>query len=192
MESEYITREEYNRVRKLLTPDNRLALDVSIETGLRIDDVLSLRAENLSTDNHITYTASKTGKNGTVKIPKRLADRLRGNAAFGWFFPHAKDKDKHRTRQAVWKNLRDKCAELGFAAHISPHSARKTFAAELYRKKGFRAVQRALQHDNAGTTMLYAYSDIKRAGARAPATQKENDEILGILREIRDILRQLI
>ena len=42
---------------------------------------------------------------------------------------------------------------------ISPHSMRKVFAVELYREKGFRAVQEALQHANCATTEIYSFAD---------------------------------
>lgn len=182
MVSEYITKDEYNKVRRLLTAENRLALDLSIKTGLRIGDIVALPAEALGADNRLTYTAAKTDKTDTVKVDKRLAERLRRNADNRWLFP-AKVGNNHRTRQAVWKNLRDCCERLGLQAHITPHSARKAFAVELLHSKGLKAVQRALQHDNTGTTMLYAYSDITRAatpaqGARAAARGEASTRVI--------------
>ena len=42
---------------------------------------------------------------------------------------------------------------------ISPHTLRKVFAVELYREKGFKAVQTALQHTNSATTEIYSFAD---------------------------------
>ena len=36
---------------------------------------------------------------------------------------------------------------------------RKVFAVELYREKGFQAVQEALQHSFAATTEIYSFAD---------------------------------
>lgn len=45
-------------------------------------------------------------------------------------------------------------------AGLSPHFARKDYAVEVFREKGFAAAQEALQHDRADTTMLYCFSDL--------------------------------
>ena len=42
---------------------------------------------------------------------------------------------------------------------VSPHTLRKVFAVELYREKGFKAVQEALQHTNGATTEIYSFAD---------------------------------
>jgi site-specific recombinase XerD len=51
------------------------------------------------------------------------------------------------------------CTRLGISENASPHSARKTFAVDLFREKGLPAVQKALQHDRPETTKIYAFSD---------------------------------
>lgn len=40
--------------------------------------------------------------------------------------------------------------------NVAPHSARKTYACDMYRKTGdIKVVQALLNHDNVGTTVLY-------------------------------------
>ena len=45
-----------------MMPANRLAIEVSEATGLRIDDVLSLKTETIQETNRPTVVDSKTGK----------------------------------------------------------------------------------------------------------------------------------
>ena len=145
------------------------ALRVSLETGMRIDDVLSLHTSQLGTREQgvraFTYVAKKTGKIGKAKISAELWRDLRADAGEVWVFP-GKNPEKHRTRQAVYKDLKKAVKVLGVEGQISPHSARKTFAVELRKKSGVAEVQKALQHADAETTNLYAFADVaKRVGA---------------------------
>lgn len=138
--------------------ENALALRLSLETGLRIGDCLSLKPEQLQ-GQVITYTAQKTGKSGKKKISADLAQRLRKISSKKFIF-EGRSGDKPRTRQAVWKDVKKASKIAKIDSNFSPHSARKTYAVEEFHHKGFNEVQKELQHDRAETTMLYAYSDI--------------------------------
>ena len=49
---------------------------------------------------------------------------------------------------------------LRLDVNLTPHSARKGYAVELMRKYGdLDRVRRALNHDNAGVTLIYAMAD---------------------------------
>lgn len=157
MKSEFIKNEAYSFIFSAMKYENALIMRTCLETGLRVGDVCALPREALQGQT-IHFKAQKTGKSGSVQISADLANRLRKE--YGkWLFPSPRNLSKHRTRQAVWRDMRLACSKLGIAEHVSPHSARKTFAVDLYREKGLQAVQRALQHDRAETTKIYAFSD---------------------------------
>lgn len=163
MRSEYIDREVWRAIMPSMTPENARAIAVSLETGVRIGDVLALHVSDLS-DSGINYTAAKTGKRGYAPCSSRLLDLLREKAVGGVCFPSRDgSKSLYRSRQAVWKNVRDAARRSGIKPHVSPHSARKTFAVELYHKRGIAAVQSALQHEDVNTTNLYALADAQGA-----------------------------
>lgn len=164
MRADYIKPSVYTRIYHLMQYENALALRLSLETGLRIGDCLSLTPEQLQGQT-ITYTAHKTGKRGKKKISADLAGRLRKISSKKFIFV-GRSGDKPRTRQAVWKDVKKASAIAKIDGNFSPHSARKTYAVEEFHKKGFNEVQKELQHDRAETTMLYAYSDIlfKKSG----------------------------
>lgn len=144
-----------------MTYENVLALRVSLETGLRIDDVLSLRASQI-VRRTICGTAEKTGKPYRKTISADLAKRLAALTPNkgGYIFPHRLDPKKHRTRQAVWGNMKKAAALMGVKLNAAPHSARKTYAVELFKDKGLEQTQKELQHDRLSTTMIYAFSDM--------------------------------
>lgn len=147
-----------------MMPYNRLAMMVSISTGLRIDDVLALKTVRLGP--RISVVERKTGKTRRVYIPARLLSYLQAYAGRVWVFPGRLQPDRHhRTRQAVWKDLR-RVARLyrvdgqKIKAHVSPHSGRKMYAVrEMHRTGSLSAVQRELRHSDPTVTALYAYAD---------------------------------
>lgn len=144
-----------------MTRQNALAIAVSLDTGMRIGDVLHLEEENL-VDDCIVYVAEKTDKPASAKCSSELISLLKENAVNGVCFPsRAGAKGKYRTRQAVWHDVRKAATCAGIKPHVSPHTARKTFAVELRRRLGVGAVQAALQHRYPTTTNLYAFADVQ-------------------------------
>ena len=157
MRTDYIKSELYHKIYLRMSYENALALRTSLETGLRIGDVLALEVENLN-GRTIVYTAQKTGKQGKSVVSADLANRLRKIAGKRFLF-EGRSGDKPRTRQAVWKDVKQASKGL-FDENVAPHSARKTFAVEDFHAHGFSHTQKALQHDSTGTTMLYAFADM--------------------------------
>lgn len=157
MRSDFLNNETYRFIFSAMKYENALILRTCLETGLRVGDVCALPRSALD-GNTIRYTAQKTGKSGSVKISTDLANRL-ANSRGKWLFSSPHNLSKHRTRQAVWRDMKIACSRLGITEHASPHSARKTFAVDLYHKSGLKTVQNALQHDRIETTLLYALSD---------------------------------
>lgn len=159
MRTDYLNPQIYNRLYGVMTYDNVLALRVSLETGLRIDDVLSLRRDHL-VGRTLRGVAEKTGKPYKKSISQDLANRLKGLRREGFLFPHRLKPNEHRTRQAVWANMKKAAKVLGIELNAAPHSARKTYAVEVFKDRGLGAAQKELQHDRVSTTMLYAFSDM--------------------------------
>ncbi len=168
MKSEYLNPRLYDRLYQCMQPENVLALRLAVETGLRIDDVLRLKHSDFVNSRKFVFYAKKTGKKGTKRISKALSTDIfttysqrSGNSDY--LFPGRK-RGKHRTRQAVWNDLHNAAQRMGIKEHVSPHSARKTYAVELRKTEGLAAVQKELQHDRQSTTMIYAFADLLRGG----------------------------
>lgn len=147
-------------VLSLLTPPNRLACQVSLHTGLRISDVLSIRTAQL-TGPRITVREAKTGKSRRIYIPARLLARMREQAGEVWVWQHRTDPERHRSRQAVWADVHRAARAMRCTSIIGPHSMRKVYAVRRYQRSGgdLAAVQRALNHTDPTVTMLYALAD---------------------------------
>ena len=143
---------------RLLMPSNALVLETALQTGLRVSDVLSLRSDKLK--QRMTVREQKTGKSRRVYISADLLRRLQRQAGSVFVFPNTLDPFRHRCRQTVWKDVKRAAKALRVDYNAAPHSCRKSYAVDLYRREGFAAVQRALQHDNPATTMLYLASAV--------------------------------
>lgn len=159
MKTEYVTKKELGHVLALLTWDNELVMRVCLHTGLRVGDVVALRAP---AKRQFWVTEHKTGKRRRVNLTQELVDALNANAGVTpWCFPGRLDPiHTHRTRQAVWADVKRAQKALRLPQNVAPHSARKVYAVDKLAHTGdLRAVQKALNHDDAAVTALYAMAE---------------------------------
>lgn len=166
LRTDWVWKEEMGHILAALTPANRLACEISMTTGLRIGDVLSLTTQQVldSKDGRVSVIEHKTGKRRRVRIPIDLWKQACRMAGERWVFQGRTDWTKHRTRQAVYKDLKAVAAVFkvrhGLKANIAPHSLRKVYAVGQYQKTGdLKKVQKLLNHSNEAVTMIYAMAD---------------------------------
>lgn len=158
MRSQWICGEELGHVLAALTLPNRLVCEVCLATGLRVGDVLALKTAQLR--NRFTIKEQKTGKSRLVYIPGALLERLLRQAGRVWVFEGRTDPKKHRTRQAVFKDLRRAAKAFRISAHVSPHSLRKVYAVAYFeRTRSLEKVKKLLNHSSEAVTMIYAMAD---------------------------------
>ena len=158
MTTEYLIAREMEHVFAALTPANRLVCRVCVATGLRVGDVVALRTEQLS--QQFWITEQKTKKRRRVNLTAPLLNQLKEQAGTIWVFPGGRDPAKHRTRQAVWHDVKRAAKAFRLPQNVGVHSLRKVYAVDqLRRGKGnLGKVQRALNHSDISTTMIYAMS----------------------------------
>lgn len=153
-------------VLQLLTEPNRLVMRVALHTGLRVGDVLRLKPQHLRPNFWITE--QKTEKRRQVGLPAPLLDDLRQIAGREWVFEGV-DPRQHRTRQAVWKDVKRAAKACRIPQNVGTHSARKVYAVELLERYGdIDRVRRALNHSDPETTLIYAMADklLRQRGRR--------------------------
>lgn len=149
-----------NAILRLLTPENALVCRVCLEQGLRVGDALRLQLPDLLKDS-FTIREEKTGKKRKIRLSKQLKIDLMGVTGRGWVFPHRTDPMRHRTRQAVYKDIRRAAKALRISLPLGTHTMRKTFAVRKYKACGdMRKVKALLNHSNEAVTMLYALANV--------------------------------
>jgi integrase len=159
VKTEYLLEREVDLVLSTLTHENALVMRVALHTGLRVGDVLALKPEQLQP--RFWVTESKTRKRRQVGLPEPLLSDLKKAAGKTWVFPGV-DSTKHRTRQAVWKDVKRAAKAFRLPQNVGPHSARKVYAVQLMEKYGdIKRVQRALNHSSEVVTLIYAMADIQ-------------------------------
>jgi integrase len=167
LRTDYIYKQELGHILAALMPPNRLALEISLATGLRISDVLGIKTEQVrdSKDGRISVRELKTGKVRRLRLPAELWERALSMAGKIYVFEHRIDHKRPRTRQAVFKDLKRASSLFRLAGgshrpNVAPHSARKVYAVEAYKRTGdLQRVQRLLNHSSEAVTMLYAMAD---------------------------------
>ncbi len=176
MRTEYMLEKEVDLVLAALMPQNRLIMRTCLQTGLRLGDVLALTPDRLKP--HFWVTEQKTGKKRQVGLPEPLLSDLRKNASKQWVFPGQRP-GSHKTRQAVWKDVKRAARAFRLDTNIAPHSARKVYAVNLMKKYGdIERVKRALNHSSESVTLIYAMADMqleaKNKRRRAQAGRKKS------------------
>lgn len=176
--TDYLYQRQLDRVLGLLMPGNSLVVRVQLHTGLRVGDVLRLQ---FPLHHQMWLSEGKTGKRRHIGLPQQLIDAIAADAAQYipqhmrryiwetpprgvtplWAFPSPRDYKRHRTRQAVWKDIKRAARACRLPQNVGTHSARKVYAVGALRRSGgdLEAVQRALNHSDAGITMIYAMAD---------------------------------
>ena len=158
MKTEYLLHREVEHVLAALMPVNRVVMRVCIHTGLRVGDVLALRTDQIAP--RFWVTEQKTKKRRIVGLPADLLADMRKIAGKKYVFEHSNNPERHRTRQAVWKDVKRAARAFRLPQNVAPHSARKVYAVDLLAKYGDIAkVQRALNHSGPSVTMIYAMAD---------------------------------
>lgn len=160
MRSDFVKQDVFEHILSALMPENRLALIVSLTTGLRIDDVLHLKTSDVL-KGRFSIKEMKTGKVRRIRLGKQLQGELISIAGRYYVFEHRLNAKKCRTRQAVNKDLKRACELFRVkGVNVTPHTARKIFAVGEYERTcDFKHVKELLNHSSEAVTNLYAIAD---------------------------------
>ncbi len=161
MRSDYIYPKIMEHLLSALTKPNRIALTLSMKSGLRIGDVLEIKTADLKP--RMTVFEQKTGHHRRISIPADLLADMRNIAGKVFVFEHRLDKNRHRTRQAINADLRRACRlfRLPKQINVTPHTARKIYA--VRRWNGGRAPKSMLDvlgHESEPVAMIYTMADL--------------------------------
>lgn len=159
MTTEYLLNEQMEHVLAALTPQNALIMRTLLHTGMRLSDVLALKTAQLRPSGW--YTEGKTGKRRRFGLPAELLESIKAQAGPEWAFPGLSPRGGHKTRQAVWKDVKRASRAFRLPQNVGPHSARKIYAVDLMAKYGdIERVRRALNHESSTVTAIYAMADM--------------------------------
>lgn len=154
---------------------DRAMMELLYATGLRVSELVTLRAEAADTERGFLLVKGKGSKERVVPMGqvalKWLGDYLLTSRA-SFLKEQASDYlflrrgGEPMTRQGFWRILRDHAVSAGIRKPISPHKLRHSFATHLVeRGADLRAVQAMLGHADLSTTEIYTHVNRERLRA---------------------------
>jgi integrase len=133
---------------------------LGINSGLRISDILSLKAKDLRNQDYFNLKEQKTGKTQRIKIQptlkKELNQYLLNLQDNEYLFQSQKGINKPIQRMQAWRILNDVARKVGINEEIGCHTMRKTFGYWMYKMcKDVTIVQKFLNHSSPSVTLRY-------------------------------------
>jgi integrase/recombinase XerD len=146
---------------------DRALIELLYATGLRVSELVGLRAADMNLEAGYLVCTGKGSKQRLVPI---------GDAATGWVRRYQAEARPRLARKAsaarlfvnarggplsrvgFWKNLKRYALAAGLRGDISPHVLRHSFATHLLdRGADLRAIQMMLGHSDLSTTQIYTH-----------------------------------
>lgn len=164
---------------------NRAMLEVMLRAGLRVSEVVNLRASQvrLGTNPRIEIRGSKGGKGRNVPIPHNTVEVLEAWKArrpdSEYFFSTCCERGGIASGKPVGARLSSQYMQSmvaryakrgGIERRVTPHTFRHTYATNML-AAGFdiREVQTLLGHSHVSTTMVYLHVDHDAIAAKIAA-----------------------
>jgi integrase/recombinase XerD len=147
---------------------DKALIELLYATGLRVTELLSLKAGDVNLDAGYLTCIGKGDKQRIVPLGQSAADWVRRYLTDGrptllkarktpWLFVNAKGGGR-LSRVGFWKLLRDYGIKAGLPRGLSPHVLRHSFATHLLdRGADLRAIQMMLGHADLSTTQIYTH-----------------------------------
>ena len=123
----------------------KAVIAVLFETGVRLQELIDMRAEDINSTNQSIKVHGKGRKERTVyygELTKQYGRKL-----------HIQNMSQREIRRLVWEALRP----FSKAPQLSPHAIRHTFACQLMNNgMPLEAISKLLGHEHTATTEIYA------------------------------------
>ena len=147
---------------------DKALIEVLYATGLRVTELLSLKAGDISLDAGYLTCIGKGDKQRIVPLGQSAVDWVKRYVAEArpallkgrkspWLFVNAKAGGR-LSRVGFWKVLKEYGIKAGVSRDLSPHVLRHSFATHLLdRGADLRAIQMMLGHADLSTTQIYTH-----------------------------------
>jgi len=147
---------------------DKALIEILYATGLRVSELISLRAGDLSLDEGYLTCIGKGYKQRMVPLGQEAAECVRRymrdarpqlvrKRTSPWLFVNARDGGP-LSRVGFWKVLKQYGLQAGITADLSPHVLRHSFATHLLdRGADLRMIQVMLGHADLSTTQIYTH-----------------------------------
>lgn len=152
---------------------DRAMLEMLYGSGLRVSELVNLKAEQVDWDDRFLRVLGKGSKTRLVPLGEVAARALRHymTAARGQLRRDGVKADVlflsrrggRLTRERIRQIICDRAREAGLSEHVFPHILRHSFATHLLENGAdLRVIQDMLGHANLATTQVYTHVEQKR------------------------------
>ena len=147
---------------------DRALIEVLYATGLRVSELVHLRAGDLNLEEGYLSTMGKGSKQRIVPMGEKASEWLTkyiregrpvlmGKRTSPWLFVNAR-KGGSLSRVGFWKILKGYGRTAGLSRTLSPHVLRHSFATHLLEHGAdLRSIQMMLGHADLSTTQIYTH-----------------------------------
>jgi integrase/recombinase XerD len=147
---------------------DKALIEVLYATGLRVSELIALRAGDLNLEEGYLTCIGKGDKQRMVPLGQQAAEWVRRYIRDGrptllrkgsspWLFVNARDGGA-LSRVGFWKVLKEYGIKSGISSELSPHVLRHSFATHLLeRGADLRMIQVMLGHADLSTTQIYTH-----------------------------------
>lgn len=140
---------------------------ISQDTGMRPDEVIRMRWDNVLWDKHLIFNPDGKTQKSRRYVP--LSDRVRATlrtraegATGQWVFPSPRKKGAPVSYYVIGKGMMEVRKKLALPKDLVLYSARHTFATDMLDRTGNLAlVQKMLGHESILTTQRYLHPALK-------------------------------
>lgn len=177
---ETLRAEEVNTLLQSIDPTDipfgardRAILEIIYSSGLRVSEVIALRAEQVDWEENFLRISGKGNKTRYVPLGGVAAKALR------CYLQHARPKLLHNgrkadtlflsnrgeklTRDRIRQIIKERARTAGLPENVYPHILRHSFATHLLENGAdLRVIQDMLGHASLSTTQIYTHVDQKR------------------------------
>jgi len=146
---------------------DKAMLELLYATGMRVSELVSLRAEDLDSNLGLLRCKGKGGKERLIPVGKSALKAVEGYLRDGrgkllkrpGGFPlFLNNRGEALSRVGFWKILRKYGLQAGIVIGLTPHAIRHSFATHLLeRGADLRSVQMMLGHSDISTTQIYTH-----------------------------------
>jgi integrase/recombinase XerD len=146
----------------------RVALELLYATGMRVSELLALKAEYVNLQDGWVRVLGKGSKERLIPVHRRALALLKQFLQIRQRrFPHAADAEvflnrrgRRLSRVQFWRDLQALAKRVGLEGKVHPHILRHTFATHLLQGGAdLRSVQEMLGHASLVTTQIYTHLD---------------------------------
>ena len=141
---------------------NKILIEVGLNTGLRISDILKLKAKHINDSIHINLKEDKTEKTRKISLNPKVKKAVegyieeKGLSDDDYLFQSRKGDNESISRIQAYRILKKIGEKAGLNIKVGTHTLRKTFGYHHYRRyKDIAQLQAIFNHSSPNMTLDY-------------------------------------